>query len=93
MAHHGTQASREILAMSVILGTGEHRYRVIENWAKLPEGWELMDVGAVACDSKDHLGAISARITLHEWRAAPCCTRPFAAVRQAIARCVSSRLP
>ena len=41
--------------MSVILGTGEHRYRVIENWAKLPDGWEFMDVGAVACDSKDRV--------------------------------------
>ena len=34
--------------MSTILGSGEHRYRVIDNWAKLPEGWELKDVGAVA---------------------------------------------
>ena len=41
--------------MSVILGTGEHRYRVVENWAKLPDGWEFMDVGAVACDSKDRV--------------------------------------
>ena len=30
--------------MSVILGSGEHRYRVVENWAKLPEGWNLTDV-------------------------------------------------
>ena len=28
-------------AMSVILGSGEHRYEVIENWAKLPDGWEF----------------------------------------------------
>jgi hypothetical protein len=41
--------------MSVILGTGDHKYRVIENWAKLPDGWEFMDVGAVAVDSKDHV--------------------------------------
>jgi hypothetical protein len=41
--------------MSVILGQGEHRYKVIENWAKLPEGWEFMDVGAVAVDSKDRV--------------------------------------
>src|SRR5260370_33776828 len=38
--------------MSVILGTGEHRYRVVENWAKLPEGWEFRDVAAVAVDSQ-----------------------------------------
>ena len=41
--------------MSVILGSGEHRYRVIENWAKLPDGWEFKDVGAVGVDSKDHV--------------------------------------
>ena len=34
--------------MSAVLGSGEHRYRVVENWAKLPDGWEFMDVAAVA---------------------------------------------
>jgi hypothetical protein len=33
--------------MSVILGSGEHRYEVIDNWAKLPDGWSFKDVGAV----------------------------------------------
>ena len=41
--------------MSVVLGSGEHRYRVVENWAKLPDGWEFMDVAAVAVDSKDQV--------------------------------------
>src|SRR6266571_3724267 len=41
--------------MSVVLGSGEHRYRVVENWAKLPDKWEFMDVGAVAVDSKDQV--------------------------------------
>src|SRR4249920_399485 len=41
--------------MTTILGTGEHRYRVVENWAKLPEGWEFKDVAAVAVDSKDRV--------------------------------------
>ena len=41
--------------MSATLGTGEHRYRVVENWAKLPDGWEFRDVAAVAVDSKDHV--------------------------------------
>ncbi|MEN3375662.1 MAG: hypothetical protein V7604_1017, partial [Hyphomicrobiales bacterium] len=27
--------------MPVVLGSGEHRYRVVENWAKLPDGWNL----------------------------------------------------
>src|SRR6201997_1417778 len=33
--------------MPAILGAGEHRYRVVENWAKLPEGWELTDAASV----------------------------------------------
>ena len=41
--------------MAAILGSGEHRYRVIENWARLPEGWEFKDVAAVAVDSKDRV--------------------------------------
>jgi DNA-binding beta-propeller fold protein YncE len=41
--------------MPVVLGTGEHRYKVVENWAKLPDGWEFMDVAAVAVDSKDQV--------------------------------------
>jgi len=39
--------------MPVILGSGEHSYRVVENWAKLPDGWNLTDVASVAVDSKD----------------------------------------
>ena len=41
--------------MAAILGTGENRYRVVEDWAKLPEGWELNDVASVAVDSKDRV--------------------------------------
>jgi len=41
--------------MPAILGSGEHRYRVVENWAKLPDGWDLRDVAAVAVDSKDRI--------------------------------------
>ena len=41
--------------MSAILGSGEHRYRVVENWAKLPDGWQLTDVASVAVDSKDRI--------------------------------------
>src|ERR1700732_1623715 len=41
--------------MTVILGSGEHRYIVVENWAKLPDGWEFKDVAAVAVDSKDRI--------------------------------------
>ena len=41
--------------MPAILGSGEHRYRVVENFAKLPDGWTLTDVAAVAVDSKDQV--------------------------------------
>ena len=52
--------------MPVILGSGEHRYRVVENWAKLPEGWNLTDVAAVAVDSRARIEPLvdaTARIT------------------------------
>jgi DNA-binding beta-propeller fold protein YncE len=39
--------------MPVILGSGEYRYRVVEDWAKLPGGWEFRDVAAVAVNSTD----------------------------------------
>ena len=42
--------------MSVILGSGDHRYRVIEQWAKLPPELALnADVGGVGVDSKDQV--------------------------------------
>ena len=41
--------------MAVILGSGEHRYRVVEDWAKLPDGWEFRDVAAVAVDGRDRV--------------------------------------
>ncbi|WP_374448979.1 hypothetical protein, partial [Stella sp.] len=36
--------------MTVILGSGEHRYRVNADWAKLPDGWSFTDVAGVAVD-------------------------------------------
>jgi hypothetical protein len=41
--------------MAALLGSGEHRYRVVDNWAKLPDGWTLSDVAAVGVDSKDRI--------------------------------------
>src|SRR6185369_12350810 len=41
--------------MPAILGSGEHRYRVVENFAKLPDGWSLTDAASVAVDSKDRV--------------------------------------
>ena len=36
--------------MSVVLGEGDYRYRVLEDWAELPDGWEFRDVAGVAVD-------------------------------------------
>jgi DNA-binding beta-propeller fold protein YncE len=41
--------------MSIIVGSGEHRYEVIENWGKLPAGWRYGEVAAVGVDSKDNV--------------------------------------
>src|SRR6202140_4123058 len=51
----GKKEEGERKRMPVILGSGEHRYRVVENWAKLPDGWNLTDVASVAVDSKDRV--------------------------------------
>jgi hypothetical protein len=39
----------------MILGTGEHRYRAVEGWGKLPTAWQLGDVAAVGIDRKDRV--------------------------------------
>jgi len=41
--------------MSDTLGDGQYRYRIVEDWAKLPQGWEFMDVAAVAVDRQDRV--------------------------------------
>jgi DNA-binding beta-propeller fold protein YncE len=38
-----------------IVGTGEHRYQLIEHWAKLPTGQTFGNVSAVATDSHDRV--------------------------------------
>jgi DNA-binding beta-propeller fold protein YncE len=39
----------------VVLGEGEFSYRVHQNWGRLPEGWSLNEVAAVAVDSQDQV--------------------------------------
>jgi hypothetical protein len=39
----------------MIVGSGAYRYRVNENWAKLPEGWSFKEVGGVGVDSRDNV--------------------------------------
>src|SRR5215472_10919605 len=46
--------------MSVILGSGAHRYEVVDNWAKLPPGQEFnADVAAVGIDKQDRVYAFN----------------------------------
>ena len=33
--------------MAIIVGTGDFKYRIVEDWAKLPDGWSFKEVGAV----------------------------------------------
>jgi hypothetical protein len=41
--------------MTSMLGTGEFRYRVESGWMKLPDAWDLKDVGGVAVDGEDRV--------------------------------------
>src|SRR6202049_4378619 len=50
------QRNREA-AMATIVGSGDFKYRIIENWAKLPDGWSFKEVAAVGVDSKDNVYA------------------------------------
>ena len=39
----------------MIFGTGAFTYKVVENWAQLPDGWTWRWIPAVACDSHDRV--------------------------------------
>ena len=43
----------------VELGTGEYTYEVIEDWAKLPDGWSFKEAAAVGADSNDKVYVFS----------------------------------
>ena len=38
-----------------VIGSGEYKYELIENWAKLPSGWSFGTVTGVAVDSHERL--------------------------------------
>ena len=42
-----------------ILGSGDFRYRLIADWARLPDGWDFHEVAAVAVDSRDQVYVFS----------------------------------
>ena len=39
----------------MIVGSGDYRYRVNADWAKLPDGWSFKEVGGVGVDSHDNV--------------------------------------
>jgi DNA-binding beta-propeller fold protein YncE len=39
----------------MLFGSGDHKYELVEDWAKLPAGWSFLDVGGLAVDSQDRL--------------------------------------
>ena len=41
--------------MTIIVGSGDYRYEQIDNWAKVPPGWSLHEVGAVGVDRQDNV--------------------------------------
>jgi beta-glucanase (GH16 family) len=41
--------------MSETMGSGSFKYGIVENRAKLPPGWEFIDVAAVAVDKRDRV--------------------------------------
>ena len=41
--------------MAIIVGSGDYKYRIIEDWAKLPEKWSFKEVAAVAVDKNDNV--------------------------------------
>ena len=42
-------------SLPVILGKGNYRYQVVENWGELPPGYTYGDTAAVCVDSKDNV--------------------------------------
>ncbi len=41
--------------MSVVVGSGEYRYEVVEGWGKLPDKWTFKEVAAVGIDRNDNV--------------------------------------
>jgi DNA-binding beta-propeller fold protein YncE len=39
----------------MIYGAGKYRYELVDDWAKLPKGWSLVDVGGIGVDKEDRI--------------------------------------
>lgn len=36
-------------------GSGKYTYELVDGWAKLPQGWKLLDVGGISIDAQDRI--------------------------------------
>lgn len=45
--------------MDTVLGSGDYTFRLVPDWARLPDGWEFGEVAAVAVDRRDRVYAFS----------------------------------
>lgn len=36
-------------------GSGKYQYELVDDWAKLPEGWSFRDIGGIAIDKQDRI--------------------------------------
>ena len=43
--------------MAIVVGQGDYKYEIKENWAQLPEGWSFKEVAAVGVDKNDNVYA------------------------------------
>src|SRR5205823_14330432 len=42
-------------AVPIIVGSGDYKFEIVENWAKLPDGWSFKEVAAVGVDQADNV--------------------------------------
>jgi hypothetical protein len=49
--------------MAIIVGAGDFKYRIVEDWARLADGWSFKEVGAVGVDAKDVVSTLKTMST------------------------------
>src|SRR5258705_5462003 len=55
-------------AMATIVGTGDFKYRIVEDWAKLPEGWSFKERSEEHTSELQSLRHLVCRLVLEEKR-------------------------
>jgi DNA-binding beta-propeller fold protein YncE len=43
----------------MLYGSGKYTYELVEGWAKLPEGWNFLDIGGLNADAQDNVYVFS----------------------------------